>query len=339
MPLLKGMFCLVVVVLAFGVETYAQPFRILMVETMPVQVVLDHEKYFLNGMQELGYRTGENIVVDKIEAQGDAEHAKKELNGYLSHKKPDIVVSFATLASQAAKEALAGTNIPLVFCVVSDPVGAGLIGAVGKPTKSNITGLVFSLMRQSKVDLAQELLTQPFPDRTVRAGVVFSSYPAAVYELERMNAIMKLGGKIELKAFQLEYRAMPDGLEAMLADAVKGIAELSPNIDYWWVVPGPLGESIEFSTMLLESKVPVGLCHTQACTEAGGLFFVNPNYEKSGHQVASIVDSILKGNFPGSIPPVPPDSFDFGVNLKTAIELGIVVPSELLELAGDNTWR
>lgn len=71
----------------------------------------------------------------------------------------------------------------------------------------------------------------------------------------------------------------------------------------------------------------------------GGLFMVNPSYKKSGFQVARMVDSILKGAKPGTIPPVPPDDFDFAVNLKTAITLGIVIPSDYLELAGPNVWR
>lgn len=339
MRLLKGILCLVVAVLAIGHNSYAQPLRLLMVETMPVSVVTEHEKYLVVGLEKLGYRVGENLVIDKIEAHGDRERAEVELEVYLASHRPDLVVSFATLASQAAKKALSGTNIPLVFCVVSDPVGAGLIEEVGKPTRTNITGLVFSLMRQSKVDLANELLTQPFPARAVRVGVVLSSYPAAVYELEKLKAITSSSGKLEFKSFKLEYKAMPDGLEGMLHDARKGVAALSSDIDYWWIVPGPLGETMEFTNLLMESQVPVGLCHTKECTKAGGLFFINPDYKDSARQVASIVDSIFKGTAPGSIPPVPPDSFNFGLNLKTSIDLGIVIPSNLLELAGDNVWR
>ncbi len=310
-----------------------------MVETMPVQVVIDHERFFVQGLERLGYRVGDDVVIDEIKAQGDIDRARTELGKYLARKRPDIVVSFATLASQAVREALAGSNIPQVFCVVSDPVGAGLIDEVGRPTNSNITGLVFSLLRQSKMDLAGTLLTQPFPDRPVRIGVVHSSYPAAVNEVKHMASLAAASGQIEFRAYQLEYRAMPDGLNDMLVDVGKGVATLASDIDYWWIVPGPLGETMEFSRMLLDSGVPVGVCHTQWCTRNGGLFFVNPDYVESGFQVARMVDSILRGTDPGSIPPVPPDSFEFGVNLSTAIDLKIVVPSELMELAGEHIWH
>jgi len=332
----KLYLCLAAILLLLASNVYAQSLRVVMVETMPVPVVTDHENFFLSGLEKLGYHAGKNLVVDKIEAQGSEALAKEKLRKYLAGHEVDVVVSFATLASRAAKEVLEGTDIPLVFCVVSDPVGAGLIEEVGLPTKTNVTGLVFSLMRKSKMELAKELLTQPFPDRPVRVGVVLSSYPAAVNDLKAMRG---LGGQIEFESFSLEYRAMPDGLDAMLADARKGVTTLSPEIDYWWIVPGPLGETMEFSDLLLQSGVPVGLCHTKECTRNGGLFFVTPNYEDSGFQVAGMVDSIFKGTAPGDIPPVPPDSFELGINLKTAIELQIVIPSEIMELAGKNVWR
>lgn len=317
----------------------AQPLRILMVETMPVPVVLQHEDYFLEGMKKLGYKPGDNIILDSIKAEGDKIRAKTELENYIKKHRPDIVVSFATLASQAANEILAGTNIPLVFCVVAGPVKAGLIKEVGQPTNTNVTGLIYTLLRQSKMDLAKALLTQQHPDRPTRIGIILSSYPSSVDDANKMKNLAENNGQLEFFLHQLDYRPMPDGLDDMLADAKKGIDQLSAQIDYWWIVPGPLGETKEFTELLLESGVPVGLCHTPDCIKKGGLFYVNPSYKESGYQVASIVDSILKGTPPGTIPPVPPDNFDFGINLSTAIELGIVVPSEYLELAGDNVWR
>lgn len=330
---------MIVAILLSVSAVHAQTKRILMVETMSVPVVTDHEKYFLKGLEKLGYHLGENVVVDEIKAQGDIDRARAELRRYLSQTRPDIVVSFATLASQATMDALAGTDIPHVFGVVSDPVGAGLIEEVGKPTGTNVTGLVYTLMRQSKIDMATDLFTQPFPERPVRVGIILASYPSAMSELEKLQALAKQDGRIEFKSYLVDYKPMPDGLEDMLADVRAGIARLSSDIDYWWIVPGPLGESWEFSELLLKSAIPVGLCHTSECTRNGGLFFVNPSYKEGGEQIAGIVDSILKGVSAGSIPPVPPDSFELGLNLNTAIEQNIVIPSELLELAGKNVWR
>ncbi|MCJ2163503.1 ABC transporter substrate-binding protein [Pseudodesulfovibrio sp. S3-i] len=331
--------CFAVACLFHAGLSFAEPVRILMVETMPVPAVLEHERAFVEGLEHLGYGVGKDVAIDTIKGQGDSERIKTGLAEYLSRHKPDIVVSFATLASVAAHEALDGTDIPLVFCVVSDPVGAGLIKEVGKPTGTNVTGLVFSLMHRAKMDLAKSLLTQPFPGRPVRVGVVHSDYPAAVAEVNAMSAIADEDGRIRFESHKVKFRPIPEGLESMLAEASEGIAALSSEVDYWWIVPGPLGETAEFSRLLLDTTVPVGLCHTENCCKGGGLLFIGPENGKGGRQVASMVDRILTGTAPGNIPPVPPDSFDMGINLTTAIELNIVIPSQYLELAGEHVWR
>ena len=331
--------CFAVVCMFHAGLSFAKSLRILMVETMPVPAVLEHERAFVEGLEHLGYGVAKDVAIDTIKGQGDSERIKTGLEEYLSRHKPDIVVSFATLASVAAHEALDGTDTPLVFCVVSDPVGAGLIKEVGKPTGTNVTGLSFSLVRGAKMDLAKVLLTQPFPERPVHVGVIYSTYPASVSDVDKMQAVADEEGRIVFERYQVEYRPVSDGLESMLTEVRKGIAVLSSKVNYWWVVPGPLGESAGYYRLLLDSAVPVGLCHTADCCRDGGLFFVGPDNAKSGRQVASMVDLILKGTPPGDIPPVVPDSFDLGVNLKTAIHLGIVVPSQYLQLAGENVWR
>jgi ABC-type uncharacterized transport system substrate-binding protein len=189
------------------------------------------------------------------------------------------------------------------------------------------------------MDLAKVLLTQPFPERPVHVGVIYSTYPASVSDVDKMQAVADQEGRIVFERYQLEYLPLSDGLESMLTEVRKGIAALSSKVDYWWIVPGPLGESTGYYRLLLDSAVPVGLCYTADCCRDGGLFFVGPDNTKSGRQVASMVDLIIKGTPSGDIPPVVPDSFNLGVNLKTAIHLGIVVPSQYLQLAGENIWR
>lgn len=211
---------------------HAQPLRVVMLETMPVPVILEHEKYFLEGMKSLGYKSGETLIIDKLEAQGDAAKAKALLTDYLAKHRPDLVVSFATLASQAANEVLSGTNIPLVFCVVAGPVKAGLIQEVGHPTGTNVTGLVFTLLRQSKIDLAKTLLTQPYPNRPTKIGIINSSYPSATDDVEKLKTLAAKDKGISFVSYEVKYRPMPEGLKDMLTDVRRGMKKLSPHIDY-----------------------------------------------------------------------------------------------------------
>ena len=88
--------------------------RIIMIETMPVPVVLEHSRWFVKGMKDLGYENGKNVEIVILKAEGDRNRAITLLNKALSQGKPDLVVTFATLASQAAFKVLKGTD-PFLF--------------------------------------------------------------------------------------------------------------------------------------------------------------------------------------------------------------------------------
>ncbi len=92
-------------------------------------------------------------------------------------------------------------------------------------------------MRQPGINIAKELLAQPSPSSAFRAGVTLSFYPAAISELEKMNAIPGPDGSIEFMTCELTYGHMPDGLCTMFDEAKKGVTAMSPWIDYWWIVP------------------------------------------------------------------------------------------------------
>jgi len=330
---------LIALFLVAGTAAWAGPPRIVVVETMPVPVVTEHSHWFLKGLEKLGYRDGETVVIERIEAMGDKDRAVQRIKEALKRGRPDMVATFATLASQAANEVLGGTDIPIVFSVVADPVGAGLIKTVGKTTETNITGLVYSLYRDTKLDFAGKLLTQPYPDRPVRIGVIHSSYPSSRGDIKTLRTKTQERNDLEFVPYEIEYREIPAGLDDMLAEVETIASSHAQEVDYWWILVGPLGEVSPFDDLLRSTGTPIGYCNTLSCVEKGGLFSVTPDSKEGGIQMARIADSIFKGKAPGSIPVLPPDRFRLGVNLKTAIDLGIVVPSEIMQLAGENIWR
>jgi putative ABC transport system substrate-binding protein len=316
------------------------PKRIIIMETMPVPVVLEHSHWFKQEMQRLGYVPGKNAVFEVIKAQGDKQRAITQLKGAMKHGKPDVVVTFATLASQAAHEVLAGKKVPIVFAVVSDPVGAGLIKRLRVPSKSNITGLVFTLFRKVKVDMAMRLLAPGTNAGPLRFGVIHSSYPAARGDVEHYKKIAKAKPGLEFINYEIPYQKMPQGLDAMMDGYQKGINRLKGRVDYWWQVSGPLGEVEESTAMLLKAEpVPLIYGNTIESVKAGALFSINANYIEGGKETARLVDAVLNGADPGSIPVVPPDNFDLGINLTTAMKLKIVIPSDLLTMAGERVFR
>lgn len=314
--------------------------RIIIIETISVPVVLEHSRWFIKEMAHLGYVAGDNAVIEIIKGEGDKQRAITLLRQATARGRPDVVVTFATLASQAAHQELAGTRIPQVFAVVVDPVGAGLVKKVGVPSGTRVTGLVHSISRKIKVDMAMRLLAGRAAGRPVRFGIVHSSYPSARSDVRFYQAIAKSRGDVEFIAHEFAYQKGQEGLKAMLADYRKGVDLLRGKVDYWWQVSGPLGEVSQSTALLLKAaSVPLIYGNTLQSVKAGALFTINPDFRQGGRETARMVHAVLQGSDPGSIPVLAPRNFNLGINLSTALRLKITIPSDIMTMAGQKVFR
>jgi len=315
--------------------------NIVVIVTMPVPVCESNLKWFLAELDHLGYKDGETMNLTVIRANGDRTFAENELGKIIKIRKPDAVATIATLASQAAMNVLKDTGIPIFFSSVSDPVGAGLIKKVGEPTGTNISGRVFTVPKAVRLDLARRLARQTVPeDRPIRLGYIFSSYSSSVGEYRRLQTIARENTDIQLESYRLEYKKVPEGIASMLADVKSGIQEISGKVDFWWEPQGPLGELPEYTKLLLEdSKIPILVGQKFESVKMGALLHISPDAREGGREMAKFVDAILKGADPGQIPVTPSSVFQVGINLTTALKLGVVVPSDIIELAGEHIYK
>jgi putative ABC transport system substrate-binding protein len=307
---------------------------------MSVPVVLEHSKWFIHELNDLGYKSDQNLDLRVIQANGDKIRAKKLLLEAIDIKYPDLVVANATLASQVACQVLKGTGIPILFMTVSDPVGAGIIDKIGMPTKTNITGRVHMIDRKIKINMVIRLIDRKFSNKPIRVGFIYSSYPSAVGDLRNLQAAAKESDDIVFVPYEVAYKKVPEGSPAMLDEVVKGISFIGNKVDCWWEPSGPLGELDEYTKLLLEKSRKVIVMGTKnKSVELGALLHLTPSIEGSGREIARIADAILQGSDPGRIPPLPPEKFDMGINLETAVKYGIVIPQDILNLAGDNVYH
>jgi putative ABC transport system substrate-binding protein len=314
--------------------------RIILLETMPVPAVLEHSKWLIHHLSEIGYRAGETVDLEVLQANGDAEQAETLLRKAINKKNPDLVVSNATLATKAAVKVLKDTDIPILFFTVSDPVGAGIISEIGVPSGTNVTGRVHMIDRKTRVDMVIRLVGSAIKHRPIRIGFIHSSYPSAIGDIRELKAIAEKNPHIEFISYELPYVKVPDGLPEMLEHTKKGIEVLKDTIDFWWEPSGPLGEVESYTNLLLnESKVQIVMGTKIKSVQLGGLLYLAPSQEGTGKEVAMIADSILKGTRPGDIPVRYPESMILGVNLSTAISMGITIPMDIMELAGENVYR
>ena len=314
--------------------------RILVVETMPVPAVLTHIRYFVEELAHLGYRDTQNCRIEVLKADGDRARAVSLLRASLQTDKPDLVATFATLATQAAQEVFRDGDVPILFTAVSDPVGAGIIQTVGEATGTHITGRVSTLSRKTKLEMTLQLVKQTIGDRPVRFGLIHSSYPSSRGDVKALVTLADTRNDVRFVPFELAYRKIPIGLQKMLTDVLKSVQVLDSKVDFWWQPNGPLGEVAAYTNLFLtHSSRPIAYGNTLESVRTGALIAVIPNSEAGGRELARLADAVLKGADPGKIPVIAPESFDLGLNLATALRNGIAIPSGMMALAGEKIYH
>jgi putative ABC transport system substrate-binding protein len=314
--------------------------RVILLETMPVPAVLEHSRWFQTQLQESGYVEGENLNLSILKAEGDRELAEELLSAELAKGDPDLVVTIATLASQTAAKLLKDTDVPILFFQVSDPVGAGLLEQLNVPTGTNITGKIYTVSREAKIEMILRLVSQTVTHTPIRFGFIHSTYPSALGDLRELKNIEKIRDDIVLVPYEIQYKEVPAGLPAMIEETRNAVQELADIVDFWMEPSGPLGETSEYTEILLEhSTVPIAFGMKLDSVKMGALIHVTPNMEASGREAALVAVRILTGENPGQIPVTPPSDFDLGLNLATALRLNIVVPPDILQLAGEHVYR
>jgi putative ABC transport system substrate-binding protein len=273
---------------------------------------------FRQRLRELGYVEGKNLVIEYRYAEGKLERLP-DLAAELVRLKVDVIVTSGIPPSSVAKKATA--TIPIVFAASSDPVRGGLVSSLARPG-GNITGL--SNIAQDLNGKRLELLKEAFPKVTRVAFLWQSSGTRGNRELTDMEAAAKALG---LKLLSLPVRGLDD-FEGAFARAKKDRAQaLITN-------PGALitTQQRQVLDFAAKNRLPAMYPNSEY-VEAGGLMSYAPSQMDQWRRAADFVDNILKGAKPADIPVEQPTKFEFFVNLKTAKQIGVTIPSNVLARA------
>ncbi len=272
------------------------------------------EKLFRQGLRELRYIEGQNIVVEWRFAKGNRDRIR-ELAAELVRLKVDCIVTTNTPTTRAAKEAT--RTIPIVMVNVGDAVGRGIVASLARPG-GNITGL--TAHSPPLAGKRMELLKEAFPQVTRVAALWDSSWPGpdALFK-ETESAARALGVQLQ----SLEVRS-PYDLENAFRAAIKWRAEaLSQMGCCFW---RPRTRIFDFANT---NRLPV-MYSASRFARAGGLMAYAPDRADQFRQAATYVDKILKGAKPAGLPVEGPRKFELIINLKTAKQLGITISPEVL---------
>ncbi len=302
--------------LAAEAQQAGRVYRIGFLQTSAPEEQVHLTKALDEGLRELGYVEGRNIVIERRFAGGKQERLPA-LAAEIVRLKVDVIVTGANPVIAAVKQATA--TIPVVMAVSRDPVGVGFIASVARPG-GNITGLSNDPTPEI-VGKYLELLKEAVPGVS-RVALVWNPVPpgARTYRDVVERAARKLGVAVQ----SVEVRGRDDfegGFAAMGRGRADGVV----------VLPDPVIFSARDQVALLavKNRLPA-VTGLREFAEAGSLMSYGPNIAQQFRRAATYVDKILKGAKPGDLPVEQATKFELVINLKTAKALGLTIPRSLL---------
>ena len=273
---------------------------------------------FRQGLRELGYVEGKNILIEQRYAEGQLNHMN-ELAAELVRLKVDVIVTIGPAATRPAKEATHA--IPIVMGVDDDPVGNGFVASLARPG-GNITGLASLAPEIGGKQL--ELLKEIVPRLSRVAVLGTSTQPGNAQSLREAEVAA------QALAVKLQYLDVlsPKDIEPVFRTASNGRAEAVLV----------LRASIFFShrkqivDLAAKRQLPA-MYYTTEYVEEGGLMTYGVSITDLFRRAATYVDKILKGAKPAELPIEQPTKFELVINLKTAKQIGVIIPQKVLARA------
>lgn len=273
---------------------------------------------FRQGLRERGWIEGGNILIEYRWVEGDAARLP-ELAADLVRLKPDLIVTRASLFTQAAKAAT--SSIPIVFIVHADPVGTGHVASLARPG-GNITGLATLQTEIGPKEL--QLLTAVVP-AAKRIAVLW--HPGTPSHSPGLKALEEAGRTLRVELKPVGARTGEE-LEGAFSDMARNGAQAVLVLG----TPFFYTERQRVARLALTHRLPTML-QGRDYVEAGGLMSYYPNHDDTFRGAALYVDKILRGAKPADIPVEQPTKFEFVINLKTAKALGLTISPSLLARA------
>lgn len=271
---------------------------------------------FRQGLEELGYREGQNIAIEYRWAEGKLDR-QEHLAAELVRLKVDVILAGGgNHTVRAAKKATA--SIPIVMALGDDSVASGLVASLARPG-GNVTGLntLTGELAAKRLELLREVLPS-----IQRVAVLWN--PAVPERALELKNIQLAARTLRIEIQSLEVRSLED-LDGTFKVMATGRAEALV------ILPDPVTNThrakiIEFAT---KRRVPT-MFTQRPPVDAGGLVSYGTNFEELFRRAAFYVDKILRGTKPAELPVQEPTRFELVINMKTAKALGLTIPPSLL---------
>jgi ABC-type uncharacterized transport system substrate-binding protein len=274
---------------------------------------------FQQALRDLGYVEGRTIHIEYRFAQGKDDRIS-ELAAELVRLKVDVISTFSHRVALIVKNTT--TSIPIVFAFVNDPVGVGLVSSLARPG-GNITGV--SLQGLDLIGKRLELLKESVPkvDRLVYLRNPVEPY-SPIYWKEVQSVSRALGIR-QVSSLEAEG---PEDFEGAFA----ALARQHPDALLVETNSLNTGNRKRISDFAVDHRLPT-MCGLTYFMDAGALMSYSPNLPDHFHRAAVLLDKVIKGAKPADLPVEQPTKFEFVINLKTAKQIGLTIPPNVLARA------
>jgi putative tryptophan/tyrosine transport system substrate-binding protein len=273
---------------------------------------------FRKGLRELGYVEGRTIAIEYRWAEGKPDRMR-ELAEELVRLKVDVIMAPTSVYTGAAKQAT--STIPVIFMSHADPIGSGHVASLAHPG-GNITGL--SIMMTETNAKGLELLKEAVP-RLARVAVIWD--PATPSHGPGLKAVEVAGASQGLRVQTVAVRSATEfdqAFSVISRERAGGVLVLSTPIF--------IAGAKQLAELALTHKLP-SMFGPRQHVEAGGLMSYSPDRADLYRRAATYVDKILKGVKPADLPVEQPTKFELVINLKTAKQIGLTIPPNVLARA------
>jgi putative ABC transport system substrate-binding protein len=290
--------------------------RIGYLQAPPPSAVAARTEAFRQGLRDLGYVEGKNIVIEWRYAEGKLARVPA-LVAELVRLKVDVIVTGGAILTRAAKEAT--NTIPIVMAQDNDPIGNGFVASLARPG-GNISGL--STLAPEISGKRLELLKEIVPKLSRVAVLGTSTQPGNAQQLRetelaagafgvKLQYLDVLGPKDIETAFQAAGKGRADAVLMMVAGAVAA------------------AHRTQIVELAVKSRLPT-MYPQNTYVEDGGLMSYGVSFTDLDRRAATYVDKILKGRKPADLPVEQPTKFEFIINLKAAKQIGLTIPPNVL---------
>jgi putative ABC transport system substrate-binding protein len=289
--------------------------RIGFLTTVSPSTISDRVEAFRQGLRELGYVEGKNIVIEWRYAEGKADRVLG-LAAELVRLKVDLIVTTGPSVTGSAKKAT--STIPIVMEQDPDPVGNGFVASLARPG-GNITGLATLAPELSGKRL--ELLKEIFPRLSRVAVFGTSTNPGNAQALRETEVAAGAFGVM------LQYLDVgdPKDIETAFRAATKGRADAVVAL----ASPVFVSQRTQLADLAVKSRLPT-IYDRREFVDDGGLMCYGTNFADLSRRAATYVDKILKGAKPADLPVEQPIKFELIINLKAAKQIGLTIPPNVL---------